>query len=143
MSLDLTILKSININSVPVQVWEVLTNPEMIKEYFTGAKTVTNWEIGSEIIFIHVYEGKEFINKGIILDFKPAHLLSYTYWTAFSNTEDKPENYTTIIYTLTEVNGITKLTLKQTNFKSTEWYEGLETGWNTVLSKIKEISEKE
>ena len=141
MSLDLTILKAININSAPAKVWEVLTNPEMIDQYFIGAKTITNWEIGSAIKFIHVYEGKEFINKGVILAFNPGHLLSYTYWTAFSNTEDRTENYTTITYTITRVNDITKLTLKQTNFKSTEWYQGLETGWNTVLAKIKEIAE--
>ena len=142
MSRDLAILKSIDINSSPIKVWNVLTNPEMIEQYFTGAETITNWEIGSEIIFIHIYEGQEFKNKGVILDFNPSHLLSYTYWTAFSNTEDKPENYTTITYTLTEVNDKTKLTLKQTNFKSVEWYQGLETGWNTVLAKIKEIAER-
>lgn len=114
----------------------------MIEQYFPGAKTITSWEIGSEILFMHTYEGNKFINRGVILDFDPMHLLSYTYWTAFSNTEDKPENYTTIIFTLTKINGTTNLTLKQTNFKSAEWYQGLETGWNTVLAKIKELSEK-
>jgi len=141
MRSDLTILKSIYINSTPIIVWEVLTNPEMIEQYFTGAKTMTNWEIGSEIIFVHIYEKQEFKNKGVILDFNPEHLLSYTYWTAFSKTEDRPENYTTITYALTRVDDITKLTLKQTNFKSVEWFQGLETGWNTVLAKIKELAE--
>ena len=139
---DLTILKSIEINSSSSKVWCVLTDPEMIKQYFTGAETITNWEIGSEIIFIHIYEGREFKNRGIILDFNPRHLLSYTYWTAFSNTEDKPENYTTIDYTLTEIDNTTRLTLKQKNFQSVEWYQGLQMGWNTVLSKIKEIAER-
>ena len=98
LSPDLTIAKSIDIISSPVKVWEALTNPDIIKQYFTGAETLTNWEIGSEIIFIHTYEDQEFKNKGIIIEFSVNHLLSYTYWTAFSNTEDKPENYTTITY---------------------------------------------
>ena len=67
-------------------------------------------------------------------------MLRYTYWTAFSNTEDKPENYTTITYTLTEINGKTKLGLTQTNFKDIAWYKGLEVGWNVVLEKIKELA---
>ena len=141
MSPDLVITKSIDIDSTSMKVWQVLTDPEMIKQYFTGAETITNWQIGSEIRFIHSYEGQEFKNKGVILNFDPYHVLSYTYWTAFSNTEDKPENYTTITYTLVELNGKTKLTLTQTNFKSIEWYQGLEVGWNTVLAKMKEIAE--
>jgi len=79
MSTELVISKSIYIFSTPSRVWEVLTNPEMITQYFTGAKTETTWEIGSEITFTHVYEGREFKNKGVILNFEPNHLLRYTY----------------------------------------------------------------
>ena len=142
MSAQLRIEKSITINSKPSKVWDVLINPEKIKQYFTGAETITNWQIGSEIVFNHIHEEQEFKNKGVILKFDPNHLLSYTYWTIFSNTEDKPENYTTITYTLAEIDDRTKLTLTQTNFKSIEWYQGLEIGWNTVLAKIKEIAER-
>jgi uncharacterized protein YndB with AHSA1/START domain len=142
MSPDLIIAKSIEINSSPLRVWEVLINPEMIREYFTGAETITTWDTGSEIVFIHIYEEKEFKNKGIILSFDPGHLLSYTYWTAFSNTEDIPENYSIITYTLTGIKDKTKLSLEQKNFKNIEWYKGLETGWDSVLAKIKEIAER-
>ena len=138
----LSILKSIDINASPLKVWEVLTNPEMIRQYFTGAETITNWEIGTEIVFIHWYDEKEFRNKGVILQFLPNQVLSYTYWTAFSNTDDKPENYTTITYTLEEANGKTKLSLLQANFKNRTWYEGLQTGWDMVLDKIRAIAEK-
>jgi uncharacterized protein YndB with AHSA1/START domain len=142
MSLDLAILKYIDIDSSTLKVWDALINPEKIRQYFTGAEIVTDWQIGSEIIFIHNYEEKEFKNKGVILHIDPNHLLSYTYWTAFSNTEDKPENYTTITFALAEINNKIKLTLTQTNFKNEEWYQGLEIGWDTVLAKIKEIGER-
>lgn len=74
--------------------------------------------------------------------FDPNRLLSYTYWTAFSSTTDKPKNYTTISYSLTEMNERTKLIPTQTNFKNKEWYQVLTTGWDTVLAKIKEIAER-
>ena len=130
------------LNEPPQSVWDTLINPEKIKQYFTGAETITNWQIGTEIIFIHNYQEQEFKNKGVIIRLEPNSLLSYTYWTAFSNTADKPENYTTIIYSLTEMNGSTRLTLTQTNFKNKEWHQGLTTGWDIVLAKIKEIAER-
>ena len=137
----LKISKSININSVPSLVWDALINPAKIKQYFTGAETITDWQVGSQIIFTHTYEGKVFINKGVILDFDSNRLLRYTYWTPFSNTEDKPENYTIITYLLTDRNDSTNLMLTQTNLKNEEWYLNLEIGWNTVLSKIKDLVE--
>ncbi|MBE7174163.1 MAG: SRPBCC domain-containing protein [Williamsia sp.] len=143
MNLNLMIVKMIEINSDPSKVWDALINPEKIKQYFTGAETLTDWQIGSKIVFIHKYEGQEFINKGVILKFDTNHLLQYTYWTAFSNTEDSPENYTTITYTLAEMNDKTQLLLSQTNFKNEQWYRNLEIGWDVVLTKIKEIAEKQ
>lgn len=137
----LKISKSININSVPSLVWDALINPAKIKQYFTGAETITDWKVGSQIIFTHSYDGKVFINKGVILDFDSNRLLRYTYWTPFSNTEDKPENYTIITYFLTDRNDSTNLMLTQTNLKNEEWYLNLEIGWNTVLSKIKDLVE--
>jgi uncharacterized protein YndB with AHSA1/START domain len=142
MGEELVINKSIEIHALSSRVWEVLTDPALIKQFFTGAETITNWKIDSEIFFIHLYEGKEFVNKGIILRFVPNQVLSYTYWTAFSDSEDKPENYTTISYTLQEMNGKTSLSLLQTNFRNSAWYEALKTGWDTVLLKIKDIAEQ-
>src|SRR6478609_348558 len=122
MCSELAINKSIEINSEPSGVWAALIDPAMINQYFPGAETITNWQIGSEILFVHHYNGQTFTNKGVILDFIPNHLLRYTYWTIFSETEDKPENYTTITYSLSQSNGITTLTLTQTNFKNEKWY---------------------
>ena len=135
------ISKSININSSPSLIWDALINPEKIKQYFSGVETITDWQVGNQIIFTHTYEGKVFINKGVILDFDSNRLLRYTYWTAFSNTEDKPENYTIITYLLNEMNDSTNLMLTQTNLKNEEWYLNLDIGWNTVLSKIKDLVE--
>ncbi len=141
MSTDLVISKSIDIFSPSSRVWEVLIKPGMISQYFTGAETVTSWRIGSRITFTHIYEGKEFKNKGVILNSEPNKLLRYTYWTGFSNTEDKPENYTTITFDLTEISHKMNLRLTQTNFKNVEWYKALQIGWDQVLEKMKELAE--
>ena len=143
MSQDLTISKSIKIISTPQQVWEILTSPVSISQYIPGAQLKTTWAIGTPVIFTHFYNGATFENKGIVLNFEPHHLLKYSYWTAFSNTEDRPENYTIITYTIAAIGNQTNLTLTQTNCKNAAWYQALEQGWDTVLNTIKELSEKQ
>ena len=48
---DLIVSESIEINTEPDKVWEALTNPEIIKEYLFGTQTITDWKVGSDIIF--------------------------------------------------------------------------------------------
>ena len=48
---DLIVSKSIIVNANNDKVWKALTNPEIIKEYLYGTETLTDWKVGSEIIF--------------------------------------------------------------------------------------------
>jgi uncharacterized protein YndB with AHSA1/START domain len=137
------ISKSIQVYAAVQSVWNALINPDKIARYFTGAETATDWKVGRPVVFTHQYEGQTFHNKGTVLDFVADKLLRYTYWTAFSHTEDIPENYTTITWQLAGENDTIILSLTQTNFKNEEWFRNLETGWNTVLLKIKEIAEED
>jgi uncharacterized protein YndB with AHSA1/START domain len=139
---DLRIFKVIDVNASLSAVWDVLVNPAKITLYYTGAETITNWQVGAEVLFIHQYEGKAFTNKGIVLENIPNHLLSYTYWTFFSNTGDDPENYSVIIFKIETSGNNTKLTFTQSNFRNEAWYKGLQTGWDMVLAKMKDIAEK-
>ena len=58
-----------------------------------------------------------------------------------SGTEDKPENYAIISYTLTEDKGTTTLTITQDNIKSKESKEHSEQNWLFVFGKMKEMVE--
>ena len=79
MNHNLILSKSIDINAEPSEVWEVLTNPELIKEYLYGTETLTDWKPGSEIIFQGEYEGKNYKDKGVIRENIPGKLLIYSY----------------------------------------------------------------
>ena len=48
---DLTVSKSVITNANQDKVWNALTNPEIIKEYLFGTETITDWKVGSEIVF--------------------------------------------------------------------------------------------
>lgn len=137
-----SIIKSIEVNTAVSRVWNALVNPDIITQYFPGVAIITDWKTGSELIFIHDPQGKQIKDKGIILDIVSPHLLRHTYWTFYSGLDDKPENYTTVTYSLTEVNNKTILTVEQTNFNSDEWWRNAQLGWDQVLATIKQIVER-
>ena len=140
---DLTVSKSVEINAEPARVWNALTNPEIIKEYLFGTETITDWKVGSEIIFQGEYEGQKYRDKGVIKEIILNKVLSYSYWSGFSGLEDKPENYSLITYTLeSSGNKKTKFTWTQKGYANEQSYEHSKNGMEEFLASIKAIIEK-
>lgn len=140
---DLIVSQSIDIKVSPAKVWEVLTTPDLIKEYLFGTETVTDWEVGSEIIFQGEYEEQTYRDKGVILENVPNKLLSYSYWSGFSGLEDKPENYSTITYTLKpEEDDQTEFSWTQQGYATEEGYTHSVNGMGALLKQVKQIAER-
>ena len=138
---NLSLNTSIEINVPAAKVWEALTNPAIVKQYFFGTNVITDWKKGSPIIWEGEWEGKTYRDKGEILDIDPGRYVRYSYWSTMSGTEDIPENYADITYTLTEKDGVTKLTITQGNIKSEESKNHSEQNWQSVFGKMKEMVE--
>ncbi|MVM32635.1 SRPBCC domain-containing protein [Spirosoma sp. HMF4905] len=140
---DLIVSESVDINASPSKVWDVLTTPDLIKEYLFGTETVTDWKIGSEIIFQGEYGDQTYRDKGVILENVPNKLLSYSYWSGFSGLEDKPENYSTVTYILrAEDDNQTEFTWTQQGYATEEGYNHSVNGMSAFLKQIKEIAER-
>ena len=122
-------------------VWEALTDPAQIKEYFLGATVETDWEPGSPITWSGEYNGKPFQDKGTIVEVRPQHLLVLTHFSPMTGQPDLPENYHTITYRLTQHDGMTNLTLRQDNNGSEEEVKHSRTTWQNMLEAIKGIVE--
>ena len=141
--LDLSVSKSVVINAPVSKVWDALTNPQIIKEYLFGTETITDWQVGSEIIFQGEYQGHKYRDKGLVVENVNNRVLSYLYWTAFSGLEDKPENYSLVTYGLSEEpNQHAKLTWTQKGFANDAGYNHSETGMDAFLQSIKQIIER-
>lgn len=141
MNRDLVVTKSIEINVPAAKVWDALINPEMIKQYLFGTEVVTDWNVGSDIVFQGSWEGKAYKDKGKITKFEVEKTFQYTYWSGFSGLEDKEENYSLVTF---EVNGDetkTMLKLSQQGFANEQAKEHSEKSWDGVLQKIKELLE--
>ncbi len=56
---ELTIEESISINAPITVVWEALTTPEVIKRWFFGVDTETDWKPGGPIVHRGEYQGNK------------------------------------------------------------------------------------
>lgn len=146
---ELIIKNAIEINASIERVWDALTNPEKTKVYMFGCKTVTDWNVGSELLWKGCYEGKEMVFvKGYIIQILPPKILVYSTIDPNSEIEDKPEKYLNVTYELSEDNGVTTLIVSQGDYSKVEngekryndsWNNG--EGWNPVLIQIKKLVE--
>ena len=138
---SLKVEKSVLINASKTKVWKALTDPALIKEYLFGTETITDWHVGSDLIFQGEWQGQAYKDKGHILEITPEQILSYDYWSGFSGLEDKPENYSIVTYRMQDEGEGVRLSVSQKGFAAKENQDHSESGWSEVLQKIKEIAE--
>lgn len=145
----LYINNTILINSSAEKVWDALTNPEKTKIYMFGCETVSDWKVGSSLLWKGNYEGKEMVFvKGNIIEIEEFKKLVYTVFDPNNTMEDIPKNYLTVTYELTFDGTNTTLSVSQGDYNSVadgekrykESYNNGE-GWNPILVGIKKIVE--
>jgi len=142
MSGKLSASATVQIKANKEEVWDALTNPDKIKQYFFGTNAISDWKKGSSLKFTGEWEGKTYEDKGTILDTQPGTLFRYTYWSSMGKLEDKPENYATVTYELVPAGDETVLNVTQDNISNQEAKEHSEQNWNYVLGELKKFVEK-
>ncbi len=122
------------------KVWEALTVPSLVKQYFFGSDLVTNWEIGQPIYFRGSWYGLAYEEKGIVKEYKYLDKLTYSYLSSWSGKDDAPENYLLVTYDVKSVKEGTKLTVFQTNYDA-EKAEHSKANWKMVFDGLKKLVE--
>ncbi|MCE3296061.1 MAG: ATPase [Crocinitomicaceae bacterium] len=143
MAIDKILQRTVSINAGAAKVWDALTNPGQISKWLFGTKTETDWKPGSEIRFSGSWEGRDYEDKGRILQCETEKILEYTYWSGFSGLADEPENYSIITFELQETNDGTDLSLTQRNFATEEMCEHSGKNWDSSLQLMKETIENQ
>jgi uncharacterized protein YndB with AHSA1/START domain len=123
------------------KVWAALTDPGAIEKYMFGSHVVTDWKPGSPIVWKGEYEGKQYEDKGEILEVEPERRLKHTHWSALSGQEDRPENYHTVLYELESRGDKTRVALTQDGSPSEEAADHSQQNWQKMLSGLKEVVE--
>ena len=131
----------ITINVPKSKVWEALTKPALIKQYLFGTEVTTDWKVGNPIIYKGIWDGKEYEDKGVVLQIEPEKLLVSTYWSSLSGLPDIPEYFKTVRYELSTEGDGTMLTITQDNNDSQEEANHSEQNWKLVLDGMKKLLE--
>ena len=141
MSTDKILTKTISINATTSKVWDALTNPDIIKLWLFGTNVISDWKVGSPVLFTGNWQGTGYADKGTILKFDIGKVFQYNYWSGFSGLTDSPENYSVIRFELTPKDNGTMLTLTQSNFPTEAMYEHTDKNWDATLELMKKIIE--
>lgn len=141
MNKSLVISESVIIHSSIEEIWETLTNPEKIKQYFHGAETECEWKVGSPIFFRGIFDGEPYEDKGQIISIEYGKRLVYDNLSSWLKLEDRPENYSIIDMELTQEE--TGITLKLTHSGFIDEQNRIESidGWRYSLAMIKSLAE--
>ena len=143
MTKELILKKTINIKASASKTWDTLTNPHLIKQWLFGTNVISDWKVGSPILFTGNWQGTEYRDKGTILKLETEKIFQYNYWSSFSGLPDSPENYSIIAFELTPDNSDTMLTLTHSNFATETMYEHLDKNWDVTLASMKKITENQ
>lgn len=132
---------TIVIDASASRVWSTLTDPDSIRRFMFGTDVVTDWSVGSPILWRGVWEGRPYEDKGTILELEPGRRLVSTHFSPLSGQEDAPENYHTLTWTLEDEGGRTRLTLAQDNNDTREQAQHSQGMWDSLVKDVKAIAE--
>jgi uncharacterized protein YndB with AHSA1/START domain len=149
MNHPLIVKSVITIQAPAGKVWDALTNPVQTKKYMFGCEALSDWKVGSPLLWKGNFNGVEVVAvKGNVLEIQPGKYLAYT--TIDPNNPsmpDLPENYLTVTYDLSEEGGQTLLTATQGDYSrvadgDSRYKHTVDGGgWDPILVEIKKIVE--
>jgi uncharacterized protein YndB with AHSA1/START domain len=138
---DISTSQTITIAAPIERVWEALTTPDQIKQWFFGVDTETDWRKGSPIVHRGEYQGRPYEDRGQILDIEPPSRLVHSHWSPVSGLPDVPENHEIVTWELSERDGGTELTVRESNLASEDAKRASEESWRMMLGNLKVLLE--
>ncbi len=133
------VVVSTTVPSSPARVWAALTDPAEIEQYFFGTRVVTGWQVGDPISWRGEWQGKQYEDRGQVLEFDPPVQLAVTHYSPLTGLPEVPENYHTVTWTLTLAPDGTAVTIRQGNNRSDGEVAESEKTWRMVLESLKQF----
>jgi len=124
------------------RVWRVLTTNGSHPEILFGAEIVSDWRLGSRIVWRGEYEGRSFEDHGVVIELVEPSRIVLTHFSPLSGQPDVPENYHTLRFELGETRGGTHVTLDQDNNPSREAAEHSRQVWASMLDGVRAVAER-
>jgi uncharacterized protein YndB with AHSA1/START domain len=138
---DITTSHHIQIDAPPERVWEALTTPDQISEWFFGVDTESDWHVGSTIVHRGEYQGRPYEDRGEIVELDPPHRFVHTHWSPMSGKPDTPEHAQRVTWTLEPSDGGTALTVDEVNLPSEQARAVSDQSWPQALDALRQLVE--
>lgn len=137
----LTIEKQIRIAAPASKVFDALSDPEQIVQYYPIKSVTSSQEVSGAILFKGEVDGKPFTDYGMIEILDRPQRFRYHYWSDNHGTADTPENRMSIDYQLSCDGDDTVLTLTHSNLLSTDRQATMTPAWDFLLGGLKNYLE--
>ena len=131
----------ITIDASAERVWAVITDPDAAREFMMGTTMRTDWTIGGPITWTGTWQGRDYEDKGTVLEVEPGRRLVHTHFSPLTGEADLPENYHTLTWTITGERPVV-LTLSQDNNPDEAAAAHSQKMWDGLVSAVKEIAER-
>ena len=123
-----------HIRTTPAKLWEALTDPDFIQQYFFGCRNTSTWQEG-DAIESRDPEG-ELSWKGIILRSIPEQEVVFT----FDHLTDEPPS--TVRYLIEPQGELVQLTISHEDFQEVSAIrDRVKNGWPGIIAGIKSLLE--
>jgi len=149
MSDSMIIKEEVLFNANATQVWDLLINPELTKQYMFGCEVLSDWKVGSPVHWKGKTENGETVVyvKGKVLEYQEGRKVTSTTFDPNSGMADIPINHVNLSYELTETEEGTLLTITQGDFagavEGEKRYNESKSGWKEmVIPMMKKLLEE-
>lgn len=123
------------IHTTPAKLWEALTDPDFIQQYFFGCRNTSTWQVG-DVIESRDPDG-ELSWHGKILKSIPEQEVVFT----FDHLTDEPPS--TVIYKIEPQGEMVQLTITHEDFQEVSAIrDRVKNGWPGIIEGIKSLLEK-
>lgn len=128
------------IQTTPDKLWDAITNPEFMKQYWFGCRCESDFKPGSS--WKLVYPNGDITDSGEIVESDPPKHLAIR-WRNEWKPELKAEGYSLCTFEIEPVGKVTKLTVRHVIDREppSKLIEAVSGGWPRILSNLKSLLE--
>ena len=127
----------VEIATTPERLWQAITNPDFTRQYWYGALSISDWQVGSRWTSESA-DGEVYLD-GEILEIDPPRRLVHTFHVVHEP-EAAAEAPSRIEWQITPVGARCRLTVIHTG-RGPATMDYTSGGWETILGGLKELLE--
>ncbi len=125
------------IRTTPKKLWDAITQPKFTRQYWGGAKNVSDWKRGSKWEHVFEKEADPVWIAGKVLESVPPKLLVLS-WAD----PDKPADKSRVTFEIDQIEDMTCLKVTHDKLKAgSKMLRGVSWGWPRVISSMKTFLE--